>query len=132
MLACLLALLTYLLFRDDVSLQHGAALQPSADTHHTPHTTHIEPIHIHGGRARGACLCMTGGLTYWVSVLNAFREVKDKKRTPRAPPMRTILVFLSGMNGQDNGSGSSRNAMPCDGIVHWQICHRSLFGASYV
>ena len=32
MLACLLALLTYLLFRDDVFLQHGAALQPSADT----------------------------------------------------------------------------------------------------
>lgn len=54
MLACLLALLTYLLFRDDVSLQHGAALQPSADTHHTPHTTHIEPIHTYMTGALGA------------------------------------------------------------------------------
>ena len=54
MLACLLALLTYLLFRDDVSLQHGAALQPSADTHHTPHTPHTSNPYTYMTGALGA------------------------------------------------------------------------------
>ena len=75
---------------------------------------------------------MHDGRTYVLGV--GIEYVSRSQGQEKNPPGSSDAnkTFLTGMNGQDNGSGSSRNAMPCDGIVHWQICHRSLFGASYV